>query len=95
MPNINKTITMITYFRLSAMTLKILSKFTGSDIHDQSSHGPIFQELQQKLTPLTMTMIHEVDQILSVLETIEAVESVEISNPSNGNGFIVNFTRES
>jgi hypothetical protein len=93
MSNTNQTITMITYFRLSAMTLKILSKFTGNDIHDQASHGPVFQELQQKLTPLTLTMIQEVDKIIDALGSISAVESVEITNPSNGNGFIVHFDR--
>jgi ACT domain-containing protein len=93
MSNTNQTITMITYFRLSAMTLKILSKFTGNDIHDQASHGPVFQELQQKLTPITLTMIQEVDKIIDALGSISAVESVEITNPSNGNGFIVHFDR--
>lgn len=93
MTNTNQTITMITYFRLSAMTLRILCKFTGTDIHDQASHGPVFHELQEKLTPLSLTMIQEVDKIIDALESISAVESVEITNPSNGNGFIVHFDR--
>lgn len=95
MSNINnvQSMQMVTIFRLAQMTLRVVTSFAGNDIHDQSSHAPIFQELQEKLTPLTLTMIHEVDKVLEAVESIQAVTSVEISNPANGNGFIVNFNR--
>lgn len=88
-------IKMITHFKLSSMTLKIITLFNGENIHDQSAHAPVFQAMQEKLMPLIMTTIQEVDKILDALATITEIESVEITNPVNGNGFLYTFDRES
>ena len=90
----NKSIEILTIFRLSNMTLRLLSRFSGTNIHDQTAHASVFQALHEKLSPLTLTMIHEVDKVLDAIESVQEVNSVEISNPSNGNGFIVTFSRE-